>query len=169
LERLQDGACAATSPQGLLELAGTLKACALFWADLLEEEEKLRRWLDRLKHQLNAFNQERLKAYCPAELLERANDWIRGIPPRPQPTHARQLKEAEELLQSLEKQARRRVAEKVCQQVSVLAQNKHSLPDPAEAETLLAEIDNSGHERHLPFDLRRRLEAAITATRSRHG
>ena len=169
LGQLQQGITAKTGPDSLRELSWKFNSCGQFWRDFLEEEEKLRKRLEGLKDKLNLFGQERLLPYCDREHLDKATDWIRGLPQSPNRTHARQLHDAERLVHTIEKQARRRVAEKVSQQALELAQKKHLHPNTDEMAALLAEIDGIGHEKHLPWELRNRLDAAITTTRSQHG
>jgi hypothetical protein len=166
LERLQEGAHAASDSQRLLEWARLLGACASLWGDLGEAEEKLQAWLAKLKQQLHVFSDERLKDHCSAELLEQAADWVRGMPKQPQKKHALQLQEADTLLRRLERHARRQVAEEIRQQRLELAQIKHRHPDPDGAARLLAEIERIGHDAPPPYEFRKQLAAALNAARS---
>ncbi len=163
LARLQAGSWLAKPDrlERLRELAGLLAACESLLERLSAEQQDLQEQIDALKQRLSEFNRDRLRTFCPEELIDRVTDLVYGIPARPQRMHIQQLNSAKTLLARIETQARRLAAQTVDRQVRELRKRLYSHPDPRNAAALLDGIAALQDEESVPVNLREQLRKVV--------
>lgn len=151
----------ADAAERLRVLAEGLAAAGAFLRRLSIEQEGLAHRLARLKTRLAVFNREGLKAFCPEALFHRVSDLTYGIPEPPRAGHLPQLKQAEALLDRIETQSRRVVAETVADRLATLRRCVHQHPEPGLVSALLERVEGLDREQPVPLQLREQIQEAV--------